>query len=90
MRCPTISGVYDQGYKAAHIGALLMVLNPYGFDVEQGASIAKIKFEKTTPVIKTYNKKIEKSNNGEIETGGQVVKTKVQSSIFDFYCGEEL
>lgn len=81
---PTISGIYDQGYKAEHIVALLMVLNPEGLGVEQGASIAKIKFEKTSPVIKTYDKKIEKSNNGKIETGGHVAKNRVQFTFSDF------
>ncbi len=81
---PAISGMYDQGYKAEHIAALVMVLNPDGFDVEESACIAKIKFEKTIPVIKTYDKKQVKSNNGMIEMGGQTVKTRRQSHISDF------
>lgn len=81
---PTISGLYDQGYEAEHIGALLMVLNPYGLDVQKGASIAKIKFEKTSPVIKTYDKKRIKANKGRIIEEENSVKNGIAKTLLDF------
>ncbi len=88
--CRVTSGAYDAGFKFSNIAGTLIVHNEYGFKTEPGASLAKMIFFESGAVVKTYNKKREKSNHKCVKKdGGETIKNSTQFSILDFYRGEE-